>query len=79
MDMFGMKNLSTNRLAGSLLVVSAALLVLVFAAPEAGSVTTLLTWLIGALVLLGVWAVVALEVARRYFGGGDSDSGDLPR
>lgn len=64
--MFGMKNLSTNRLAGSLLAVSTALLVLAFVAPEAASVATLLSWLVGALLLLGVWAVLALEVARRY-------------
>lgn len=69
--MFGMKHLSSNRLAGSLLAVSAALVVLAFAAPEAGTVATLLTWLVGALVLVGVWAVVALEVLRRYFGAGE--------
>lgn len=73
--MFGLKDLSMNRLAMALLTLSAALLILAFAAPEVGSVTTLLTWLVGAVALFGVWAVVALEVARRYFTPGGRGPG----
>lgn len=73
--MFGVTHLSNSSLAGSLLAVSAALIVLAFVAPEAGSVATLLGWIVGALVLAGVWAVVTLEVVRRYFGGDGMDRG----
>lgn len=66
--MFGLKQLSTNLLAGSLLVVSVLLMAFAFAAPEAGSVATLITWLASVLVMLGIWAVLVLEVGRRYFG-----------
>lgn len=73
--MFGLKDLSMNRLAMALLTVSAALLIIGFAAPEAGSISTLLTWLVGALMLLGIWTVVALELARRYFTPGGRGPG----
>lgn len=68
--MLGLKHLSINRLAVSLLAVSAALMVFAFAAPEGGSITGLLAWIVGALVLLGLWTVVALEVFKRRFGAG---------
>lgn len=76
--MFGLKSLSTNLLAGILLVVSALLMAFAFAAPEAGSVATLVMWLVSVLVLLGIWAVLLLEVGRRYFGSGSGGSSDGP-
>lgn len=69
--MFGMKELSTRKLATALLTVSAALVVLgaALSPADGASTSTLLSWLVGALALLGVWAVLLLEVGRRYFGG----------
>lgn len=67
--MFGLKELSLNRLAMALMGVSAMLMLLGFAAPEDGSVSTLLTWLVGALLLIGVWVLMLLETLKRYFGG----------
>ncbi len=72
----GIKHLSANRLALALLLMSAALLLMGLTAPASGSVTTLITWLAGALVLLGVWAALALEVFRRYFTPGGGRPGD---
>lgn len=68
--MFGLKELSMNKLAMALMGVSAMLMVLGFAAPEDGSVSNLVTWLVGALLLLGVWALMLLETLKRYFGAG---------
>lgn len=69
--MFGLKELSLNKLATALMGVSAMLMLLGFAAPEDGSVSTLLTWLVGALLLLGVWVLMLLETLKRYFGPGE--------
>jgi hypothetical protein len=68
----GIKHLPANRLALTLLLVSAALLLMGLTAPVSGPVNTLILWLVGALVLLGVWVALALEAFRRYFtpGGG---------
>lgn len=70
--MFGLKELSLNKLAMALMGVSAMLMLLGFAAPDDGSVSTLLTWLVGALLLLGVWVLMLLETLKRYFGPTDS-------
>lgn len=70
--MFGLKDLSINRLAGGLLTVSAVLMVVAFAAPEDGSIATLIVWLSGALLILAVWALFVVETLKRYFGPTDS-------
>lgn len=68
--MFGLKELSLNRLTTAFMVVSAALLVLGLALVPAdgASISTLVLWIAGAIVLLGVWVVVAVEIWKRRFG-----------
>ena len=70
--MFGLKELSINKLAMSLMGVSAVLMVVAFAAPKDGPTATLIAWLVCALALLAVWALVFLETLKRYFGPTDS-------
>lgn len=70
-----LKKLSTRQVALALATVSAALLVLALAlVPAPGAtVPALLIWLVAALTLLGAWAMLLIEVLRRYFGGGKEE------
>lgn len=69
--MLGLRNLPTNKLSTAYTVVSAAMVVfaLALAPADRTSVTTFVIWIVGALVLTGVWIAVGFEVARCLFGG----------
>jgi hypothetical protein len=68
--MLGLKNLSMNKLTTAYMVVSAAMIVfaLALAPADSASVTAFVLWLAGALVLLGAWIAVGIEVFKRFFG-----------
>lgn len=70
--MFGLKNLPMDKLTTAFMVVSAAMVVfgIALAPPDSASNTMFVIWIVGALVLIGVWIAVGIEVVRRFFGGG---------
>lgn len=71
----GLRNLPMNKLNTAFMLVSAAMIVFAVAlAPaESASFATLIVWIAGALVLIGVWAAVGVEVVKRLFGGGQPE------
>lgn len=70
--MLGLKSLPTNKLTTAFMVVSAAMIVfaLALAPADGASISAFVLWIVGALVLIGVWIAVGIEVTRRFFGGG---------
>ena len=75
--MLGLKNLSLDKLTTVFMVVSAAMMIFAVAGAAGGSASTtmLVVWIVAALVLLGVWAVIAIELCKRFFGGQSSLTG----
>jgi Sec-independent protein secretion pathway component TatC len=61
------RNVPRHRLLTAFMVISAAMVVfaLALAPADTASTTTFLIWIAGALVMLGVWVAVAIELARR--------------
>lgn len=72
--MLGLKNLPLNKLTTAFMVISAAMMIFAVAGSTGGSTSTtmLFIWIACALVLFAVWAAVAYEVFKRFFGGNDS-------
>lgn len=70
--MLGLKNLPMNKLTTAFMVVSTAMVVFALAlAPSDGaSTSTFIVWIAGALVLIGAWIAVVIEVFKRFLGGG---------
>lgn len=70
--MLGLKNLPMNKLTTAFMVVSAAMVVfgIALAPSDSASNTMFVIWIVGALVLIGVWIAVGIEVVRRFIGGG---------
>jgi hypothetical protein len=68
--MFGLKHLPMNKLTTAFMAVSAAMVLfrLVLAPGDSATTTTQLTWIMGALVLIGLWIAVGFELARRFLG-----------
>jgi Sec-independent protein secretion pathway component TatC len=62
----GLKNISTSGLNKAFLVVSAAMVLigLVLVPGDGASTTTLLIWIMGALVLIGMWIAIGFELVR---------------
>lgn len=69
----GLKNLALNKLTSAFMVISAAMMIFAVAGGAGGSSSTamLFIWIVCALVLFGVWVVVAYEIYKRFFGGHD--------
>ena len=72
--MLGLKNLPLNKLTTAFMVISAAMMIFALSGSVGGSPSTtmLFIWIAVALVLLGVWAAVAVEIFKRFFGRNDS-------
>lgn len=70
--MLGLKNLAMNKLTTAFMVVSAAMVVfgIALAPPDSASNTMFVMWIVGALVLIGLWIAVGVEVIKRFFGDG---------
>ena len=73
--MLGLKNLTFDKLTTVFMVISAAMVVFA-ASGSIGSPSTvmLFIWIVAALVLIGVWIAVAVELFKRFFGGNDPSS-----
>ena len=71
--MLGLKNLTFDRLTTAFMVISAAMMIFAVAGGAGGSSSTtmLLVWIVCALVLIGAWITVAVEIYKRFFGGGE--------
>lgn len=69
--MLGLKNLPMNRLTTAYMVVSAAMIVfaLALAPADSAALTSFVLWILGALILIGVWVAVGVEISKRFFGG----------
>lgn len=69
--MLGLKNLPMNKLTTAFMVISAAMVIFAATAPaDSASTTMLFIWIVVALVLIGVWIAVAVEIYKRFFGSG---------
>lgn len=70
--MLGLKNLTMDRLTTVFMVISAAMMIFALSGSISGSASTtmLFIWIAVALVLIGVWIAVAVELYKRFFGGG---------
>lgn len=69
--MLGLKNLPMNKLTTAFMVISAAMVIFAATSPaDSAPTTTLFIWIACALVLIGVWITIAVEVFKRFFGGG---------
>lgn len=71
--MLGLKNLPLNKLTTAFMVISAAMMIFALSGSVGGSSSTtmLFIWIAVALVLIGVWVTVAVEVFKRFFGRND--------
>lgn len=71
--MLGLKNLPMNKLTTAFMVVSAAMVLFGLALTPADSapVTVFVIWIAGALMLIGLWIAIAIEVFKRFLGSGD--------
>lgn len=70
--MLGLKNLTMDRLTTAFMVISAAMVIFALSGSASSpSTTMLLIWIVSALVLIGVWIAVAVELYKRFFGGGE--------
>lgn len=68
--MLGLKNLPMDKLTTAFMVVSAAMVVfgIALAPADSASNAMFVVWILGALVLIGVWVAVGIEVFKRFFG-----------
>lgn len=73
--MLGLKNLTMDKLTTAFMVISAAMAIFALSGAAGGSASTtmLFIWIVVALVLIGVWVAVAVEVFKRFFGSGGRD------
>lgn len=70
--MLGLKNLPINKLTTAFMAISAAMVIFAASAPANSASTTMLSiWTVCALVLIGMWSAVAIEIFKSFFGGGD--------
>ena len=73
--MLGLKNLTFERLTTVFMVISAAMMIFALSGSVGSPSTTMLfIWIVVALVLIGVWIAVAVELFKRFFGGNDPSS-----
>ena len=67
--MLGLKNLTFDRLTTAFMVISAAMVIFALSGSVGSPSTTMLfIWIVAALVLIGVWIAVAVELFKRFFG-----------
>ena len=78
--MLGLKNLTFERLTTVFMVISAAMMIFALSGSIASPSTTMLfIWIVAALVLIGVWTAVAVELCKRFFFGGEDPSREADR
>lgn len=75
--MFGLKHLGDEAILVLFTIFSIAMLVFgtVLNPASSASVSVSLLWIAGALILLGLFVVSGVELARRFLGGRGTDVG----
>lgn len=70
--MLGLRNLSDSRLSTTFMVVSVAMFIsgLALVPSDSASIVMVGIWIVASLALIGVWIAVAVELTKRFFGGG---------
>jgi hypothetical protein len=77
LHMLGLKHLGDEAILVLFTILSIAMLIFGILLNPAGSasVSISLVWIAGALILLGLFAASAVELAKRFLGGRGGDSG----
>lgn len=71
--MLGLKNVPMDKLTTAFMVVPPAMVVFVLALAPADSapLTVFVIWILGALVILGLWIAIVVEGLKRFFRSDD--------